>query len=86
MARWGRYVTKDGRGYFEFKIVGVGGHHDIYCPQRPPLNGREGAVERTHIYSDNRLCFVAGCEPRTVAEAERRAMEWAEFYSAYVRE
>lgn len=79
------YRSRDGRSYFGFEFVRRGGHVDIYCPTRPPLNGRDSDVNKTHLYRSGEICFVAGREPRSLGEAQRRASEWAEYFLEYRR-
>lgn len=79
------YRTMNGQHDFEFRFVPDGRHINIYCLARPGLNGRDDSVHKTHIWPDNRICFVAGREPRGQTEAEHRAREWAEYYLEYRR-
>jgi hypothetical protein len=79
------YRSLDGQHDFEFRFVPAGGHIDIYCAGRPSLNGHDSSVHKTHVWPDNKICFVAGREPRDHTEAERRAKEWAEYYLEYRR-
>ena len=84
MSRWGSYMTKDGRHVFKFRIQDRGGRFEIVCVQHPPFGGATRNVHTTHLYSNGRICFTAGREPRSVDEAESRAAEWAEFFSEHV--
>ena len=77
------YVSKDGRHYFWFNFVNNGGHIDIYCTKHPSFNGQNSSVSRTHLYGSGQICFVAGKEPRSQWEAQRRAKEWAEYFVEY---
>ncbi len=79
------YRSKDGRSLFNFRFVDRGGHIDIICTMHPPLKGRDPDVNRTHIFSSGKLCFVAGREPRTERRAEELARQWAEYYLEYRR-
>ncbi len=80
------YCSKDGGAYFWFRFEPRDGHIDILCTRHPPLNGRDPSVSKTHLYrSSGLICFVAGREPRTQAEAEQRAAEWAEYFLEYRR-
>ena len=79
------YRSRCGRHDFGFRFVPRDGHIEIVCTRHPPLGGRDDAVSRTHLYSSGEICFVAGKEPRTLAEAERRAAQWAEYLLSYIR-
>ena len=78
-----RYRSRDGRHEFHFKFVRKGGHFDIHCPSHPSFNGHDTETSKTHIWPSGKLCFVAGKEPRTLVEARKRAVEWAEYFVYY---
>lgn len=79
------YRTKDGRYDLKFKFVQRVNHVDIYCLAHPSLRGRDSDVNKTHIFSDRRLCFVAGREPRNIERAKQLAAQWAEYICEYIR-
>lgn len=79
------YRSKDGRSYFNFSFIARGSHIDVLCTAHPSLNGRDPDVNKTHIFSSGRLCFVAGREPRTQRRAEELARQWAEYFLEYRR-
>lgn len=79
------YRAKDGQSNFVFEFVNMGSYFDIYCKVRPPLGGRDPSVVKTHLYDDDRICFVAGKEPRTYTRAEELAGQWAEYFLEYRR-
>ena len=77
------YRSKDGRFYFTFRFVQRTRHIDIFCPDHPSLNGRDSDAHKTHLFSSGKLCFVSGKEPKSLAEAHRRAKDWAEYWLDY---
>lgn len=79
------YRAKDGVTDFFFEFVNQGSHFDIYCRLHPSLNGRDPSVHKTHLYSDERICFVSGKEPRSLERAEHLAAQWAEYFLEYRR-
>ena len=79
------YRSKNGQGYFNFRFKDQGDHIDIFCSGHPPLNGRDPDVNKTHLFSSGKLCFVSGREPRSQARAEELAAQWAEYYLEYRR-
>ena len=79
------YRSKDGRGYFNFKFVCRGDCVNIFCSLHPPLKGRDPDVNKTHLFSSGKLCFVSGREPRSQARAEELAGQWAEYFLEYRR-
>src|SRR5438034_9828471 len=79
------YRTEDGYSYFTFRFVPNGGHFDIYCLRHPPLNGQDDSVHKTHLYSNSKICFVAGREPHNQRRAKELAKQWAEYFSEYTR-
>lgn len=80
-----RYRALDGRSDFGFTFIQNRGSYDIVCTDRPPLQGRDASLHRVHLHPDNRVCFVEGREPRSLADALDRARQWAEYYLRYVR-
>ena len=81
----GVYRTKDGRGYFKFKLIKRLRYFEIRCINHPPLNGRDSDVNKTHLWPGGKVCFVKGREPRTGPDAIHRATEWAEYFHEYIR-
>jgi hypothetical protein len=79
------YLSVNGFHYFVFDFVTQGDHIDIYCTKHPSLNGQDSSVSKTHLFSSGRICFVAGKEPRTRWEAQKRAKQWAEYFIEYRR-
>lgn len=79
------YRSKHGRDFFNFRFKDRGDHVDIFCLLHPPLNGRDPDVNKTHLFSSGRLCFVSGREPRSQARAEVLAAQWAEYFLEYRR-
>ena len=77
------YRSKEGLSDFVFEFVDRGTHLDVYCRSRPSLNGQDSDVHKTHIFSDDRLCFASGKEPRTQQRAEALAAQWAEYFLTY---
>lgn len=79
------YRSQDGRHYFNFEFKDGGGHIDVQCNNHPSLNGRDSSASKTHLFSSGKVCFAGGREPRTQAEAEARAKQWAEYLLEYRR-
>jgi|SRR6266487_4491429 len=79
------YRSRDGRWHFTFGFAPKNGHIAIYCLAHPPLDGRDPAANKTHMFSDGELCFTAGCEPRDQSRAEELAQQWAEYILEYRR-
>lgn len=79
------YRSKDGRYYFDFKIVDKGNHYNIYCTRHPGFNGHSSNPRKTHLFESGKLCFVSGREPRSQARAEQLAAQWAEYFLEYRR-
>lgn len=80
-----RYRALDRVSDFGFQFIDRGRGYDIVCTDHPSLRGRDPSPRKTHLHNDNRVCFVEGQEPRTLSEALRRAREWAEYFTRYVR-
>jgi hypothetical protein len=79
------YRSQDGRWDFKFGFAPEGDHIAITCLAHPPLDGADPDVNKTHLFSSGRICFVAGREPRTQARAEELAGQWAEYFLEYRR-
>jgi hypothetical protein len=79
------YRSRDGGSIFKFAFAPEENHIAIYCLAHPPLNGRDTDVNKTHLFSSGRLCFVTGREPRDQARAEQLAQQWAEYFLEYRR-
>lgn len=79
------YRSKDGCYDFKFEFVHCGSHYDVICHVHPPLNGRDSSVHNTHLFSNNRICFVGGQEPKTLQKAMHLASMWAEYFLEYRR-
>jgi hypothetical protein len=77
------YRSKDGQGYFKFKLVPEGGSITIFCLSHPGFNGFDSDVQRTHLYSSGRICIVKGREPQTMQRALDLAGQWAEYLMRY---
>lgn len=56
----------------------------LYAIDRPP-DPFAGDVTKNHVYSDGRICVLAGHAPRTMDRAKAIAVQWMEGYSVYVR-
>ncbi|MGE3600786.1 MAG: hypothetical protein AB7N70_35130 [Dehalococcoidia bacterium] len=69
---------------FRFTFVDRGRHVDIFCTQHPGFGGRDPSVTKTHIYGSRELCFHEGMKPRSQAEAELRAAQWAAYLVNYI--
>lgn len=79
------YRSTCGAHYFWFRFQEQGQRYGISCTRHPPLAGRDASTSLTHLYPSGEICFVAGKEPRTLADAEARAAEWAEYLLEYIR-
>lgn len=79
------YRSRDGSSIFKFVFTPEGDHVAIYCLGHPPLNGRDADPNKTHLFSNGRICFVAGREPGDQARAENLAQQWAEYFLEYRR-
>jgi hypothetical protein len=79
------YRSKDGGSIFKFAFAPEGDHIAIHCLAHPPLDGRDDDVNKTHLFSSGKICFVAGREPRDQARAEDLARQWAEYFLEYRR-
>lgn len=79
------YRSRDGHWHFKFAFAPEGDHLAIYCLAHPPLDGRDSDVNKTHLFSSGKICFVAGREPRNQARAEDLARQWAEYFLEYRR-
>ena len=77
------YRSKDGKFCFAFDFVSCGAYIDIYCTERPSLNGKDSNPHKTHLYPSGKVCFIKGKEPKTQSQAERLAAQWAEYYLEY---
>lgn len=77
------YKSKIGSHYFAFKFVNKGGYFDIFCLNRPSLNGKSASPSKTHLYHSGKICFVSGREPNTISCAKKLTAQWAEYYSDY---
>ena len=80
-----QYRTKNGRHDFTFQFLQRSSCIDVYCLQHPSLLGRDTDVHKTHKFSDGRICFVGGREPRTLGRAKELAAQWAEYLIEYRR-
>jgi hypothetical protein len=79
------YRSRDGGSYFKFAFAPEDGHIAIHCLSHPPLGGRDPDVNKTHLFSSGKICFVSGREPRDQARAEELARQWAEYFLEYRR-
>lgn len=79
------YRSADGLHYFNFTFSDNGDRVDIHCTRHPSLAGRDADVNKTHLYSSGRICFVSGQEPTSQARAEQLAKQWAEYFLSYRR-
>ena len=79
------YRSKNGRYLFTFEFINKGSYIDISCSNPPSLNGRSSAVEKTHIWPSNKICFVNGKEPKNMSRAQDLASQWAEYYLNYIK-
>jgi len=79
------YRSRDGRSLFKFGFAPEGDHIAIYCLAHPSLDGCDPDVNKTHLFSSGKICFIAGREPRTQSRAEELAQQWAEYFLEYRR-
>jgi len=78
------YRSKSKRFDFKFGFVPEGDHLAIYCLHHPP-HGRDPDPHKTHLFSNGKICFVVGREPRTRERALQLAAQWAEYILEYAR-
>jgi len=80
-----KYRSRNGQHLFEFVFKDLGSCFQINCTKHPPLNGRDSAVEKTHLYRSKNICFVSGKEPRSLSRAKELAAQWAEYFLNYIK-
>lgn len=85
MSKRAFYRTEDGQHDFGFDFKEKADFIEIYCFQRPELDGRPDDVVKHHLYRSGKVCFVEGREPKTMHRAMELAKQFAEHYLEYVK-
>ncbi len=83
------YRTKDGKAYYRFRYVDIGGKFEIDILEQPSYRNRDSSAHITHRLPSSRggrkICVTAGCEPTTIGAAHSLSKQWAELTHEYIK-
>ena len=82
------YRTKDGKAYYRFRYVDIGGKFEIDILEQPSYRNRDSSALATHrmpsIRGGYRISVAGDREPTTIDEAKSSSQQWAELTHEYI--
>lgn len=82
------YRTKCGTGIYKFRYVDLGDFFEIDILEQPSYNGRPSGGHASHRLPSDRggekICLAPGHEPKTIDQAKKVSIEWADLTQTYI--
>ena len=83
------YRTKDGVAYFKFSYHWVAGHYEIDIHEFPSYESRKSDSVTCHWLpsirkASRKICIYANKAPKTLEDAQKFSMAWAELTWTYI--
>jgi hypothetical protein len=82
------YRTKDGRAFYKFRYVDIGGKFEIDIVEQPSYLHRSTDAHTTHrlpsVRGGQKICIATGHEPTTLDGAKNISMQFAELTHTYI--